>query len=189
MGGERGNYENTSYIALVNRGGILFAAVAWSFSVLFFHVISTSATRAQMQLKANLNPIHLGYQNEAVSLAKPGIPFQPNSAQKIGGKDLSEWLQQSQETKSEMQSLRELSTTVGNEADVRFQVLRLSNDVADTVFPALSRFPSHVILVIAIPPDGTSSQSAPGGAESGQPVFQNPRLEAIPAFGTWSSEK
>ncbi len=166
-------------------GLILLTAVAWAFLVIFFQTVSVSIAQMEKQVLAGFNPVHLGPQNDSVSLSRPGIPLQANSTQRIGGKDLAEWLQASSHAKSVASSVNQMVATIGKKTDTDLRVLPLSKASAETILPVEHHGSGTVLVLIAIPPDRSGSLSVQWVTKTDQTtVSRNIKPAAIPASGT-----
>jgi hypothetical protein len=162
---------------------ILLTAVAWSFLVIFLQTVSVSVVRVEKQLQEGFNPIHLGQKVDLGSLPRVGIPLQPNSGQRIGGKDLAEWLEASRCMKNDSSPVNQLVSAISRETDTDLRVLPLSNTSAETTLPIGHHGSGTVIVLIAIPTDRSGSLSVQWETETNKAATRNMKPAAIPAFG------
>jgi hypothetical protein len=164
-------------------GLLVMTAIAWSFLVIFLQTVSISIAHVEKQVQAGFNPIHLGQQSDSVCLPKPGVPLQANSGQKIGGKDLAEWLQASGSVKSDYSLVNKMGAANSKATDTDIRVLPLSSAGAETTLPVEYSESGTVIVLIAIPPKHSGSLSVKWGANPDQTASRSIKPAAIPAFG------
>ena len=161
---------------------IMLIVVAWSVLVLFLQIASVSVTRAETQLRAAFNPVHLGCQGDSVSLPKPGIPFEPDRSQRIGGRDLAEWLRLHQNPKSDASDFRAVHAFMNGETGANLGVVPITSGGTETTFPLAGQESGPVIVLFLIPPKGADSLSVQWGTNPRQAVSGTSKPAGIPAF-------
>jgi hypothetical protein len=162
---------------------VLLIVAAWSIVGLFSQVVSVSVTRAEKQLRAGFNSIHLGHHVDGLSGAKPGIPLEPNRSQIIGGRPLIEWLRLSQAPNDGPINVRDVHAINDEESRANIPLVPMTTNAKGTTIPVASQESGPPIVLILIPPKGVDSLSVQWAATPRQNVSENLKPTAIPAFG------
>jgi hypothetical protein len=164
-------------------GLILLTAIAWAFLVIFLQTVSVSAERVEKQARTGFNPNHIGPQSDSVCLPGPGIPFQADSARRIGGRDFTEWLKASRDLTNDASLGNQIEAAIAKQTHTDLRVLPLSDTISEITFPFEYGGSGTVILLIAIPPHRSGTLSLHWVTKTDPTASGCIKAAAIPAFG------